>query len=481
LQYRIMSKKTFTWEELRQRNTKQQAYVAIRGKVYDVTKFIDRHPGGRDVLLMAAGRDVTMVFESYHAFSEKAPKVLEKYCVGELVSNKYPTYPETGYDLTFSIFTTISPFFKTVRDRVQKYFKDNNKDPKDPEWMWLRLILFPSLFYMLCYAQLTWLSGSLLWSSGFAIMMGWIGAIIGITHAHDASHFAITHSPWVWKAIGIGTHNFIYGCSYYVWILQHTFGHHPYTNIDGADPDIVTSEKHHDIRRIKDTQTWIQPYVAQHIYAPIIYGLVSILLDPLDLNPALTLKTRLQDCVVVLTGYNSTMPMNSLSMFNSVLFWAGKIAFLIQRFVIPLYFLPLLRVLWINVLLEATASYWLALVFQISHVVSEVEWPQPNEDNRVPRDWAELQVLTTLDYCTDNWFWNTFTGALNHQTTHHLFPGICQNHYPQITPIVRKTCEEFNIKYNYLPTFTQALGAHLGHLKRLGQNSEARIVDARVG
>ncbi|KAK3742762.1 hypothetical protein QZH41_018975, partial [Actinostola sp. cb2023] len=91
--------------------------------VYDVTKFIDRHPGGRDVLLMAAGRDVTMVFESYHAFSEKAPKyvdleqqrVLEKYCVGELVSNKYPTYPETG------------PFFKTVRDRVQKYFKDNNK------------------------------------------------------------------------------------------------------------------------------------------------------------------------------------------------------------------------------------------------------------------------------------------------------------------------------------------------------------------
>ncbi|KAK3745066.1 hypothetical protein QZH41_014564, partial [Actinostola sp. cb2023] len=100
-----MSKKTFTWEELRQRNTKQQAYVAIRGKVYDVTKFIDRHPGGRDVLLMAAGRDVTMVFESYHAFSEKAPKVLEKYCVGELVSNKYPTYPETGYDLTFSVFT----------------------------------------------------------------------------------------------------------------------------------------------------------------------------------------------------------------------------------------------------------------------------------------------------------------------------------------------------------------------------------------
>ena len=27
----------------------------------------------------------------------------------------------------------------------------------------------------------------------------------------------------------------------YAWIHQHTLGHHSYTNIDGADPDIVTA------------------------------------------------------------------------------------------------------------------------------------------------------------------------------------------------------------------------------------------------
>ncbi len=37
---------------------------------------------------------------------------------------------------------------------------------------------------------------------------------------------------------------------------------------------------------------------------------------------------------------------------------------------------------------------------------------------------AELQVASTQDYCTDSWFWTLFTGALNHQTAHHLFPGI---------------------------------------------------------
>ena len=37
---------------------------------------------------------------------------------------------------------------------------------------------------------------------------------------------------------------------------------------------------------------------------------------------------------------------------------------------------------------------------------------------------AELQVAATQDYCTDSWFWTLLTGALNHQTAHHLFPGI---------------------------------------------------------
>ena len=56
------------------------------------------------------------------------------------------------------------------------------------------------------------------------------------------SHFAITHKPWVWKLVG-STHDFFNGASMYAWMHQHTLGHHPYTNIDGADPDIRTGER----------------------------------------------------------------------------------------------------------------------------------------------------------------------------------------------------------------------------------------------
>ena len=43
-----------------------------------------------------------------------------------------------------------------------------------------------------------------------------------------------------------------------VWYFQHIFGHHPYTNIDGFDPDVSTA--HHvsscAINRISNTCIW---------------------------------------------------------------------------------------------------------------------------------------------------------------------------------------------------------------------------------
>ena len=48
-----------------------------------------------------------------------------------------------------------------------------------------------------------------------------------------------------------------------------------------------------------------------------------------------------------------------------------------------------------------------------------------------------------------------FTGALNHQTTHHMFPGISQYYYPEVTPILVAACKEYGVSYQYKPTFLQ--------------------------
>ena len=59
--------------------------------------------------------------------------------------------------------------------------------------------------------------------------------------------------------------------------------------------------------------------------------------------------------------------------------------------------------------------------------------------------------------------------VVNHQTVHHLFPGIIQSHYPKIRPIIAETCKEFGVRYNHTDEGPAAIGEHLGHLRRLGQ------------
>lgn len=50
-------------------------------QVYDVSDFVQRHPGGR-VIMTYAGRDATDVFSSFHAASSWA--LLKHMCIGAL-------------------------------------------------------------------------------------------------------------------------------------------------------------------------------------------------------------------------------------------------------------------------------------------------------------------------------------------------------------------------------------------------------------
>ncbi|KAF9434376.1 hypothetical protein BGZ76_008117 [Entomortierella beljakovae] len=71
--------KFFTQEDL---NANGRLRVAISGKVYDVTDFVETHPGGKEILSDEAGKDATKKFEDI-GHSDEAKLVLQGKYVGE--------------------------------------------------------------------------------------------------------------------------------------------------------------------------------------------------------------------------------------------------------------------------------------------------------------------------------------------------------------------------------------------------------------
>ncbi|NXO53307.1 CYB5B protein, partial [Aramus guarauna] len=70
-------------EEVGKRNSSREAWLVIHGRVYDVTRFLEEHPGGEEVLLEQAGRDATESFEDV-GHSTDAREMLKQYYIGEI-------------------------------------------------------------------------------------------------------------------------------------------------------------------------------------------------------------------------------------------------------------------------------------------------------------------------------------------------------------------------------------------------------------
>ncbi|KAK7169838.1 hypothetical protein R3I94_000162 [Phoxinus phoxinus] len=75
--------KYYTVEEIQAHNMIKDSWLIIHDKVYDITSFMEEHPGGEEVLLEQAGSDATESFEDV-GHSTDAREMLQQYYIGEL-------------------------------------------------------------------------------------------------------------------------------------------------------------------------------------------------------------------------------------------------------------------------------------------------------------------------------------------------------------------------------------------------------------
>jgi len=75
---------TYTYKQISQHSSEHSAWIAIDGYVYDVTPFLQDHPGGKDIVMDHLGKDASSVFvdERVHEHSQAAYTMLLRYRVG---------------------------------------------------------------------------------------------------------------------------------------------------------------------------------------------------------------------------------------------------------------------------------------------------------------------------------------------------------------------------------------------------------------
>lgn len=344
-------------------------------------------------------------------------------------------------------------FFRTLNKRVNNYFKENNISKSGNWQLHLKTVVMFALYltpyFLLFFIPMPgWVQFLL------AIVMGIGMAGVGMNVMHDANHGAYSSKKWVNKIMGGSI--YILAGNVYNWQVQHNVLHHTYTNIHGHDEDLEAGR----VLRFSKHASWNPLHRFQHVYSIFLYGLLTInwvlTSDFMQTSRYLKRKLSYGEFPKPITQWSTLIATKSLY----VLIWI----------VIPILFFD---IAWWKILIgffimHYTAGVILSVVFQLAHVIEDADMPLPDESGTMKNTWAIHQLFTTVNFSTKNKIVNWFTGGLNHQVEHHIFPNISHVHYTKISNIVKKTAQEFNLPYNEYKTTRKAIIAHFKYLKEMG-------------
>jgi len=276
-------------------------------------------------------------------------------------------------------------------------------------------------------------------------------AAIGFNIMHDGAHGSYSPKRWVNDLMAYSLN--LMGGSSYLWKQKHNVNHHSFTNIDGHDDDI-------DIQPWIRTSTnqplnWYHRY--QHIYWAVLYSLTY-----------LTWVFN-KDFGKYFSGKIASTRFKKMNTREHLIFWASKIIYLFIFLIFPIIKLGLLKTI-IGFLLASFICGWaISIIFQMAHLVEDSSFPLPEANTqKMEEDWTVHQLESTANFSTRSKIISWFSGGLNFQIEHHLFPRISHVHYPAISKLVKETCLQYNVRYMEYPTFMSALRSHVAYLKTVG-------------
>jgi fatty acid desaturase (delta-4 desaturase) len=417
--------------------------VCIDGIIYDLQSF--DHPGG-ETIKMFGGNDVTVQYKMIHPYHTE--KHLEKM---KRVGKVTDFVCEYKFDTEFE---------REIKREVFKIVR-RGKDFGTLGWFF-RAFCYIAIFF---YLQYHWVTTGTSWL--LAVAYGVSQAMIGMNVQHDANHGATSKRPWVNDMLGLGA-DFI-GGSKWLWQEQH-WTHHAYTNHAEMDPDSFGAEPmllFNDYPLDHPARTWLHRFQA-FFYMPVLAGYwLSAVFNPqiLDLQQrgALSVGIRLDNAFIH-------------SRRKYAVFW--RAVYIAVNVIAPFYTNSGLEWSWRvfgNIMLMGVAeSLALAVLFSLSHNFESADRDPtaPLKKTGEPVDWFKTQVETSCTY--GGFLSGCFTGGLNFQVEHHLFPRMSSAWYPYIAPKVREICAKHGVHYAYYPWIHQNFLSTVRYMHAAGTGANWR-------
>ncbi|XP_074087760.1 fatty acid desaturase 3 [Macrotis lagotis] len=414
---------TYGWQEIRKHSLPTDKWVVIERKVYDISRWADRHPGGSRLISHHAGEDATDAFHAFHQDLSFVRKFLKPLLIGELA----PGEPSQDRQQNEQLIEDFRVLRRTAED--------------------LKLFEADTEFFSLILGHILLMEG-LAWLVIYLLGTGWAptilaAVVLAVSQAqcwclqHDLGHVSVfKKSRWnhVAQQFVMGQ---LKGFSAHWWNFRH-FQHHAKPNVFHKDPDVTVAPVfllgESSVEYGKKKRRYL-PYNHQHQY--------FFLIGP----PLLTLVNfEVENLAYMLVCMRWTD-----------LLWA--MSFYVRFFTSYAPFYGLSGTLLLFASVRVLESHWFVWVTQMNHIPKEI-------GSEKHRDWISAQLEATCNV-KQSLFNDWFSGHLNFQIEHHLFPTMPRHNYHKIAPLVKSLCVKHGLNYEVKP-FLKALMDIVGSLKKSG-------------
>ncbi|KAK7051136.1 hypothetical protein SK128_015235 [Halocaridina rubra] len=376
-------------------------YWRIHDKLYDVTKFINRHPGGRAWLELTKGTDITEAFESAHV-TEKASSLLSNFYVREadVPRNSPYTFHENG-------------FFKTFKRKVRPILQKVGTGPT------LKMLMIQDgLMLIFCLLGLYAASKHCYYAAiaaGIALAMT---AMCAHNFFHQKDNFRMNY----FDLTLLSSHE---------WRISHALSHHLFTN-SIYDIEISQLEPYWEYLP-KPNKTFLQRYgciVYEQIFMPTVLFLEAI-----------------KKILFLFTGEAKFRIQNLFPYF--------------ELFVMMMVAPSLGAGLKTWAVIHSACSFWFSGVgIIVAHHHPDI-YREGDKFRDEDPDWGLCQLDAVRDRAeiTGNLFLVATT--FGDHTLHHLLPTVDHSKLHYCYDALFATCKEFDIPFHFVSQWELFKGKYL--------------------